>query len=142
MTRLGIDEYGLAVAAVVARRAACTRRQAGAVIIGPDKRIVATGYNGTAPGAVECTDGGCPRGAFSYEEIPPLLGNAGHAVPCVASHAERNAIDWMLQVVPRDLRVYWDHTLYVSSRPCPDCRELATGLGLRVVFQPERAEAA
>lgn len=131
--RLTIDEYGLALADVVKLRAACTRRQVGAVIIGPDKRIVATGYNGTEPGAGECVDGACPRGAYSYGEIPPFLGNSGHAVPCIAQHAERNAVDWMLMVVPRESD-YGDHTLYISCPPCPDCEALALQYGLRMVW--------
>ena len=44
------DEYFLGIAAAVAQRADCERRQVGAVVIGPDHRIVGTGYNGAPAG--------------------------------------------------------------------------------------------
>lgn len=131
--RLSRDEYGLALVDVVKLRAACTRRQVGAVILDADGRIAATGYNGTPARAVHCTDGGCPRGAFTHEQIPGLLGNAGHEVPCVAKHAERNAICWALEQgvhMPTS-------TLYISCPPCPDCLRLASGVGLgRILWTP------
>ena len=132
-TRITMDDYGLELAAVVAKRAACTRRQVGAVIIGEDKRILATGYNGTEPGAVECSDGGCPRG-MSDEPIHLVsLGNSGHPVPCIARHAERNAIEY---INPRMYRPDWLSlsTIYITTAPCPDCEELCTKHRLRVVW--------
>ena len=132
-TRITMDDYGLELAAVVAKRAACTRRQVGAVIIGPDKRIMSTGYNGMQPGAVECSDGGCPRGAYTHEQIPGLLGNGGHEVPCTARHAERNAIEY---INPRMYRPDWlpRSTIYITCQPCPDCEELCKKKRLRVVW--------
>ena len=133
-TRLTRDEYGLQLVEVVKLRAACTRRQVGAVILDEDGRVVATGYNGTAKGQVHCTDGGCPRGAYTHQQIPGLLGNAGHEVRCVAHHAERNAITWAL-AAEVDLTT---STLYISCRPCPDCHRLATGVGLgRLVWRED-----
>lgn len=129
-TRITMDDYGLKLAEVVRLRAACNRRQVGAVVIGPDKRIVATGYNGVEPGATECSDGGCPRGAYTHDQIPGFLGNAGHKVPCVAIHAEDNAIRYAAAHAD-DLT---DCTLYVSCQPCPDCARKAEAYGLRVVW--------
>lgn len=143
MPRMTRDEYGLALVEVVRQRAACTRAQVGAVILDEAGRIAATGYNGTPAGAVHCTDGGCPRGAFTHEQIAPLLGNEGHEVRCVATHAERNAVTWALE--------HQAHlptcTLYVSKRPCPDCARLLAGVGMgRVVltsdFPPVRYASA
>lgn len=129
-SRLSRCDYGLALVEVIKLRAACTRRQVGAVILDADGRIVSTGYNGTAKGQVHCPDGGCPRGAFGYEQVPPLLGNDGHEVACVALHAERNAITWALQH-SADLK---NCTLYISCEPCPDCRRLAKGVALGAVI--------
>lgn len=130
MDRMSRDEYGLALVEVVKQRAACTRRQVGAVILDRDGRIAATGYNGTPAGWTHCTDGGCPRGAFGYDQIGPLLGNSGHEVPCIARHAERNAIVWALE---HDVHLPTS-TLYTSCEPCPDCLRLIGGIGLgRVV---------
>lgn len=135
--RLTRDQYGLALTDVVKLRAACTRRQVGAVILDAAGRIAATGYNGTAAGAVHCSDGGCPRGAYSHDEIAANLGNAGHQVPCVARHAEWNAICWAL-----DQGVHMpSSTLYISTPPCPDCYRLAHGVGLRRVLWPNKISA-
>lgn len=60
--RPGWDEYFMGIAAAVAKRADCTRRQVGCVIVGPDHRIVSTGYNGGPAGGKSCLKGECPRG--------------------------------------------------------------------------------
>lgn len=135
-SRITMDDYGLRLADVVKLRAACTRRQVGAVIIDDAKRIVATGYNGTEPGALECVDGACPRGRFTHEQIPGFLGNAGHPVKCIAQHAERNAIDWVLLTNTDTAAEYILRaaTLYISCEPCPDCAALAAQYDLRVVW--------
>lgn len=125
-----MDDYGLALADVVKMRAACNRRQVGAVIVGSDKRILATGYNGAPAGATHCTDGGCPRGAFTYEQIPGFLGNEGHEVKCIAAHAEQNAVQWCLD---HDLDMT-KATIYITCQPCPDCEELCQRNGLRIVW--------
>lgn len=127
----------MALVDVVKLRAACTRRQVGAVILDGDGRVVATGYNGTAKGRVHCTDGGCPRGQYTHDQVPGLLGNAGHEVPCVAKHAERNAITWALDAGV-DMTTA---TLYISCPPCPDCYRLAHGVGLDRVLWPNKVSA-
>lgn len=116
--RLALAPYALQVADVVKLRAACTRRQVGAVILDHAGRIAATGYNGTGAGELHCTDGGCPRGAYDHQQIPGLLGNTGHRIPCVALHAEVNAADWALQL-PIDPTT---SLVAITCEPCPPCR--------------------
>lgn len=129
--RLSRDHYGLALAGVVRLRAACTRRQVGAVILDAAGRVAATGYNGMAAGHLHCDEGGCPRGRFSHEQIAPGLGNNGHKVPCRAFHAERNALDWA-RTHGSDLR---ECTLYISEEPCPDCTDYAVDVGVgRIIW--------
>lgn len=53
--RISKDEYYLSIAAAVARRSTCLRRQYGAVIIKNDE-IISTGYNGAARGEPNCCD--------------------------------------------------------------------------------------
>ena len=55
MKRPSQVKYYLDIAAAVAARSTCIRRQYGAVIVKNDT-IVSTGYNGTARGLVNCCD--------------------------------------------------------------------------------------
>ena len=83
--RISKDEYYLSIAAAVARRSTCLRRQYGAVIIKNDE-IIYTGYNGAARGEPNCCDTGeCWREA---NNIP----HGEQYEKCVAVHAEQNAI--------------------------------------------------
>ena len=83
--RISKDEYSLSIAAAVARRSTCLRRQYGAVIIKNDE-IISTGYNGAARGEPNCCDTGeCWREA---NNIP----HGEQYEKCVAVHAEQNAI--------------------------------------------------
>lgn len=128
MLRPSWDEWGLALAAVVATRADCTRRQVGAVLLDVDHRVVATGYNGAAPGLPGCaTDGACPRGSSQVE--PGSSYDTGAGV-CIALHAEQNAL----------LRASWDEmagsTLYVTHEPCGGCLRTISGTPLARVVAP------
>lgn len=85
MPRISKDEYYLDIALAVARRSTCLRRQYGAVIV-KDDCIIATGYNGSARGDINCCDiGDCWREA---NNIP----HGSMYEMCVAVHAEDNAI--------------------------------------------------
>lgn len=85
MERVSKKEYYLHIAAAVARRSTCLRRQYGAVIVKNDE-IVATGYNGAPRGEDNCCDvGQCWREAHG---IP----HGEQYEKCVAVHAECNAI--------------------------------------------------
>lgn len=119
ITRPGWHEYFLGVAAAVARRGDCRRRQVGAVVVTGD-RIVSTGYNGTAPGAVGCIDGGCPRGLLSVEDQPPGVGYGN----CIANHAEANALIWC----PVEYRQ--GSVVYITAEPCKDCQALMAATGV------------
>lgn len=121
------DEYGLIMAKAAASRAACTRSQCGAVLMDKWHRIVSAGYNGVAPGEVHCSDGGCPRGKFTYDELPPL----GDYSNCPGIHAERNAVEWA------DFEDCRQSTLYVTREPCNDCREYVRGAGIVRIVWPE-----
>lgn len=53
------DQYFTGIAQAVAQRATCTRAMVGAVIVSPDNRVLATGYNGSTSGEPHCIDVGC-----------------------------------------------------------------------------------
>jgi dCMP deaminase len=111
-TRATWDEYFLRIAREVSTRATCSRRSVGCVLV-RDKKILATGYNGSIRGLAHCTDVGC-------------LMEEGHCVRTV--HAEANAIIQAAQSLE-------GATAYVTSLPCWSCfRMLAQARITRIVF--------
>lgn len=123
--RPGWDDYFLQVASAVSLRADCTRSKVGAVLVDGNHRIVGTGYNGAPPGAPGCLSGACPRGKLSYEELPPEsdYGN------CISNHAELNAVVFAL---PEERS---GSTIYVTRKPCVQCKQLLLAEGIsRVVW--------
>lgn len=127
MTRPSWDSYFLAIAAVVATRADCTRRQVGAVIV-KAHRIVATGYNGAPAGMPGCLSGACPRGRLSYDELAHQGASYDN---CLSIHAEANA----LLYASRD--ACEGATLYVTCSPCADCYKLLKGAGIVRMLCPD-----
>lgn len=122
-TRPSWDDTWLSVATVMAQRAACTRSQVGAVIV-VDNRQTWPGYNGVASGKTHCTEGGCPRGKLSYEELPPGSAYDG----CEGLHAEQNAL---LRAGDRCV----GGTIYVTREPCSWCWKNIRAAGIaRVVW--------
>jgi dCMP deaminase len=118
MTRPTWDETWLGVAAEVAKRAACTRSQVGAVLTA-DNKLTYLGYNGVPAGEVHCTDGGCPRGLLTYEQLATLTDYSN----CPAFHAEYNAILKAGQKAKGG-------TIYVTREPCSDCYRHLMGAGV------------
>jgi dCMP deaminase len=126
------EQYFLDIAEAVSRRAPCTRRQVGAVLT-IDKRIVATGYNGAPPNAPHCTDGACPRGALTHEQLPagtPGYNGGDGPLSCIAIHAERNAINHFALHHPDWSQQLTQARMYINSEPCPDCTDLMGSLNL------------
>lgn len=118
------DDYFLDIAKAVAKRADCTRRQVGCVIVGTDRRIISTGYNGLAAGRPGCaSEGACPRGRLSYDEVPLDLAYDHGKGLCQAIHAEANALLYATSSVR-------GATAYLTHPPCPTCRNLLEGAGV------------
>lgn len=119
------DDYFLKITRAVARRADCSRRQVGAVIV-KDRRIVATGYNGAPSGNKGCLEGGCPR---AQSDAAPYSSYDTGPGSCIAIHAEANAI------IYADRSRCEGATIYVTCEPCEGCSRLIAGAGIvRVVF--------
>ncbi|MFE4513795.1 deaminase [Kitasatospora sp. NPDC056783] len=117
------DCYFLGLAQAVSTRGDCMRKVVGAVLVSPDRRVLGTGYNGSAPGQPSCKAGGCDR---CLSAAPPGFDYAN----CIEYHAEWNAILWSR---PEDRA---GATLYVTFEPCGDCTKLITGVGItRVVWK-------
>jgi len=116
------DEYFLTLAQHVSTRATCDRLHAGCVLVN-DKRILATGYNGSLPGTEHC------------DEVGHLLMN-GH---CVATeHAERNAVANAARAGVSTQGA----TAYVTHTPCWDCIKHLAAAGIkRIVYAQDYANA-
>ena len=79
-------DYFLDLAKTCSSRSNCLRAQVGAVIVGGDKKIKATGYNGTPSGVESCYERGeCYR-------IKNNIPSGTCYEPCRSIHAEQNAI--------------------------------------------------
>lgn len=130
MTRPNWDETWMAVATSMSERSKCVNRQVGCVIVTPENRPMAVGYNGppadfkTNPG--DSCNGFCERGAT--KERGTTYSN------CVSVHAEANALLFA------DRRDYAGGTMYVTNPCCWDCAKLVANSGIKtlVVKQSER----
>lgn len=116
------DEYFLMLADHVSTRATCDRLHAGCVLV-RDKRILATGYNGSLPGVDHCDDVG-------------HLMMDGH---CVATaHAETNAVANAARAGVSTM----DSTAYITHTPCWNCIKNLIAAGVnRIVFGKEYGNA-
>ncbi len=127
MTRPTWDEWGLAIAAAVATRGDCSRRQVGAVVMDAQHRVLAVGYNGTAPGVDGCLQGACPR---ARTDVAPGSSYDTGAGACIAAHAESNALLYADPVRRQG------GTLYVSAEPCGGCERIVRASGVARVIWP------
>lgn len=104
-------EYFMGIALAVRKRANCKGNRVGAIIV-RDRRIIATGYNGTPENMPNCLDGGCLRCA-NPEQFPS---GTGYDL-CICVHAEQNA----LLAAARFGIAVENATLYSTMRPCFGC---------------------
>lgn len=127
-TRPNKDDYYLGIAAAVAKRSTCLRRQYGAVIVKNDE-IVSTGYNGAPRGVENCCDVGvCGREGHAH--------NDGDYRSCQSVHAEMNAIisASRQEMIGSTLYLYGtENGIPVHSEPCPICKRLIQNAGIERV---------
>lgn len=117
------DHIYLQVCDALCRRAQCAHRLVGAVVVWCG-RIVGTGWNKPPRGEGLCSHGACPRG-----QLPPGQGTADYS-DCIYGHAEFFAL------LDAGAPLCNGATLYVNSRPCPNCRKQAFCAGIaRIVFR-------
>ena len=134
MERPSKVKYYLDIAAAVAARSTCIRRQYGAVIVKNDT-IVSTGYNGTARGLVNCCDlNECYREAHN---IP----HGQEYEKCKAVHAEANAIinasrEEMCGAI-LFLAGFENGERMKNPTPCEMCSRMITNSGIRRVISCE-----
>jgi dCMP deaminase len=105
----------LSVAQVVSRRSTCPCRISVGAVITVDKRIIATGFNGSPQGMPHCTEIGC------------LLDEGNHCIRSI--HAEENAI---LQCAIMGTSPVGG-ILYTTHSPCYHCAKQIQQVGIRIV---------
>lgn len=118
MPRPSWDEYFMAIASQVAGRSTCIRRHTGAVLV-KDKRILATGYNGTPAGLRHCEEVGCLR---EQRAIP----SGSHHELCRGIHAEQNAV---IQAAKHGIPID-GATIYTTHQPCVLCAKILLNAGV------------
>ncbi|KAL0951565.1 hypothetical protein HGRIS_008247 [Hohenbuehelia grisea] len=101
------DAYFMMLASLASHRSNCMKRRVGAILV-RENRIVATGYNGTPRGLVNCNEGGCPH--CNRASSP------NSSYECLCLHAEENA----LLEAGRE-RVGQGGVLYCNTCPCLKC---------------------
>ena len=125
------DEYFMLIAKLVSTRSTCNSRPTGAVLV-KDKQILATGYNGSMPGAPHCADQVMPDGSPYCHRRALKVADVDKYNFCRASHAEANAI---AQAAKHGIPIK-GASLYVTLEPCYVCiKLLATAQIERVFFE-------
>lgn len=107
--RPGWDTYFMALASLAAHRSNCMKRRVGCVLVGRERRVISTGYNGTPRGLRNCAEGGCPRCNEGNSSGVALS-------TCLCIHAEENA----LLEAGRE-RIREGSVLYCDTCPCLTC---------------------
>ena len=115
------DEYFMAICEQVGGRSTCLRRSVGAVVV-RDRRILATGYNGTPSGLAHCAEVGCLR------EQMGIVSGSNHEL-CRGIHAEQNAV---IQAAKYGIPIE-GATLYTSHQPCVLCAKILINAGVREI---------
>jgi len=117
--RPGWDSYFMTIAHLASLRSNCMKRRVGAILV-RNKRILATGYNGTPRNMTNCNEGGCARCNGQ--------GNLASGDGCLCLHAEENA----LLEAGRD-RVGEEAVIYCNTCPCLRCSIKIVQTGVREV---------
>jgi len=110
------DVYFLEIALKVAERSTCSKAHVGCVLV-KDKRIIATGYNGSIYGLDHCDD------------VGHLLNAEGRCIRTI--HAEQNAL---IQCAKYGVQVE-GAIAYVTHEPCETCSKLLNQASVtRIVY--------
>ncbi len=118
------DRYFMDIARMVATRSTCLRRSVGAIAVN-DRRILATGYNGTPKGLRHCEEVGCIRQQMN---IPS---GQRHEL-CRGLHAEQNCI---IQAAVHGVQLDGS-TIYCTFQPCVVCAKMLINAGItEIVYE-------
>ncbi len=117
------ESYFLEMAKTASKRSNCLRAQVGAVIVGDDKTIRATGYNGT-PSKVES----CMERNYCYR-VHNNIPSGTRYETCRSIHAEQNAI------IQAGLERCKNSTMYIYGHEfiCILCKRFILQAGIKNV---------
>ncbi|MCX4275692.1 MAG: dCMP deaminase family protein [Candidatus Gastranaerophilales bacterium] len=118
------NEYFLEIAKTCASRSNCIRAQVGAVIVGEDKKIKATGYNGTPSKVVSCMELG-----YCYR-VEHNIPSGTMYETCRSIHAEQNAIIQAGQDRCQGATMY----IYGHNFICILCKRFIVQAGIKDVY--------
>ena len=160
------DSYFISLCDTVSTRASCDRKHVGAVLV-KNRRILATGYNGSIPGLPHCSgkqEWICKNCGNQYQDQPirctrivmpqdsphQLIGSNdtcyGDIVPMVADHDMDHGhcvrtIHAEVNVIAQAARLgvaTEDTTLYCNTLPCWNCFKTIISAGItEVVYRDE-----
>jgi dCMP deaminase len=116
------DEYFIDIAHLISSRSTCLRRKVGAIIV-KDRRILATGYNGTPSGVKHCDEVECLR------EKLKIPSGERHEL-CRGLHAEQNVL---LQAALYGISVR-DSAIYCTNQPCTICAKMLINAGVKEII--------
>jgi dCMP deaminase len=119
------DDYFMTIAHEVATRSTCLRRRCGAVVV-KDRRLLATGYNGTPKGLRHCEEVGCLREQRG-------IASGSHHELCRGIHAEQNAV---VQAALYGVAI-GGSTLYSTTQPCVQCAKILINAGVTEIVYSE-----
>ena len=122
MERLNPHQYFMSLAILAAQRSTCVRRKVGCIAVA-DKRVLATGYNGTISGMTHCTERTCYR---HVNNIP----SGTKLDMCYAVHAEQNVI---IQAAITGVSIK-GATIYITTTPCITCLKLLAQIGVHDIY--------
>ena len=126
MSRISIDDYYLNIAKSVSMRSSCLKRQYGCVIVN-NQEIIATGYNGSPRGELNCCDiGYCKRLHEPH--------NSGNYDTCKSVHAEQNALISASRSEMIGATLYlWgeENGKSIEAEMCPICERMMKNAGIR-----------
>ncbi len=120
--RLSWDEYYMRITHLVAERSTCIRRKVGAVAV-KDKRILATGYNGSPAGLRHCSDTGCIR------DLLNIPSGQRHEL-CRGLHAEQNII---VQAAVHGISITGS-SIYCTTQPCLICTKMLINCKVESIY--------
>ncbi len=129
------DETFMDVAFAFAEHSTCIRKQVGAVLV-KDKRIIATGYNGSPHGIEHCKD---KFKNIDFKELTtmgsPLNLQHHEFSETYEVHAEANVIAFCAKY---ETEIGDSCTLYTTLSPCVNCAKLMAQAGIKRVVYAEK----